>query len=117
MRGPTQPPSAWAALRGTSNTFAIPLFPIIWKAIVTVPPPFGQPTEAGLLFPAGPLCHVPVPTPHDAAVWERILLVEVRFLCHDAARAARGASGCSAVSQVFTASIAPPTGNSPGAGE
>ena len=45
------------------------------------------------------------------------LLDEFRFLCNDAARAAGDDSGCIAVSQVFTASIAPPTGNSPGAGE
>jgi len=57
-------------------------------------------------------------TPGDAAVNViGFLLDEFRFLCNDAARAARADSGCIAVSQVFTASIAPPTGNSPGAGE
>jgi len=71
-----------------------------------------NPQVSVLLFPAGPYVTSTFPPP-TRPFGEEFLLVEVRFLCNDAARAARDDSGCIAVSQVFTASIAPPTGNSP----
>lgn len=111
QRGPFSPSRACADV----PHFAIALFPS-----------FGRPFSVRSTHRGGSPCSFSRESPYVTSRFpprvtrpfaKEFSLDEVRFLCHDAARAARDDSGCIAVSQVFTASIAPPTGNSPGAGE